>query len=413
MRTALFAIALLQAAAAIAQPTVGAEVASGPLTWGASFALAAPSIAMARDRSGVVIAWMMAGADGAGKIHVARLDATAHFTGTIRDIPVLSSETFAVDATYPSIAASPGGNGFTLAWLEAPYYSYPSSYSTTWRAVYCQLDLDLNPTRPSILVEAISSPVIVRSGKTTWLTAGSRLWQMQPDGSLSVPITPGLAASDMTATTDLPQIVTSYKVQTGFICACGSTGRFNWFCQDSCKIFQYKYKLQLVSLYTASGGPSFSFENQTSPAVQSDGRDVLVAWYQGAAANGGGVVAARVRPTLSMNLSQELEKMQFLGTFGPEAGQVRPDIATDGQRYVVVWRSTSATGDHDIIGASIALDGTVTPLSIATSSADERDPSVISLGNGSFLVAYEKLSSGERRIAGRIVTFEGRQRAAR
>ena len=46
------------------------------------------------------------------------------------------------------------------------------------------------------------------------------------------------------------------------------------------------------------------------------------------------------------------------------------------------------------------------------SSADERDPSVLALGGGTFLVAYEKMVGFERRIAGRFVTF-GRHRAAR
>jgi hypothetical protein len=55
----------------------------------------------------------------------------------------------------------------------------------------------------------------------------------------------------------------------------------------------------------------------------------------------------------------------------------------------------------------------VFPLSIATSLADERDPSVIALGEGRFLVAYEKDSDGDRRIAGRFVTFESRSRAVR
>ena len=57
-------------------------------------------------------------------------------------------------------------------------------------------------------------------------------------------------------------------------------------------------------------------------------------------------------------------------------------------------------------------DGRQTPLSIATSSADERDPSVLALGGGTFLVAYEKMVGFERRIAGRFVTF-GRHRAVR
>jgi hypothetical protein len=70
-------------------------------------------------------------------------------------------------------------------------------------------------------------------------------------------------------------------------------------------------------------------------------------------------------------------------------------------------------GSHDVIGASIDRAGNILPLTIATSTAEERDPSVLSLGDGTFLVVYEKFSNGERRIAGRIVTFDPRSRAVR
>jgi hypothetical protein len=82
----------------------------------------------------------------------------------------------------------------------------------------------------------------------------------------------------------------------------------------------------------------------------------------------------------------------------------------------VVWRSQVSLRDHDIVGIAIDADGKQIPLSIATSPVDERDPSILSLGGGTFLVAYEKGSSAgvaiERRIAGRFVTF-GRRRSVR
>ena len=65
------------------------------------------------------------------------------------------------------------------------------------------------------------------------------------------------------------------------------------------------------------------------------------------------------------------------------------------------------------MGAVIDRDSNVTPLSIATSSADERDPSVLAIGEGRFLIAYERFDAGERRIAGRILTLAGRRRAVR
>jgi hypothetical protein len=422
MRIALLTIALLQAASAIAQPRVGAEVSSDPLPAAASFGLAAPGIAMARDHTGVVIAWMMADAQGARKIYVARLDATAHFTGSVREIPVYSTAEpgAGVDATYPSIAASPDGRGFTLGWLEYPYYSdYQNAIPSVWRAVYSRLDADLNPSPPAVLSDFVNSPVIVRSGKETWLTAGGSLWRMGADGSLAVPIYPGLTASDMAAAADFPQVVASQREQTGYTCASGTPGcpfldRHSWGCTESCKIYHYMFAVRFIDVYRVSAGASFSFVSDAAPAVKGDDHEVLMAWYHGQQVNGGVIVAARMKPTASTGeASTAIADPLVLGSFGPDFGHVRPDIATDGHRFVVVWRSMSATGDHDILGASITPDGIVTPLSIATSQADERDPSVIALGNGAFLVAYEKFSGAERRIAGRIVTFDSRVHTAR
>jgi len=52
-------------------------------------------------------------------------------------------------------------------------------------------------------------------------------------------------------------------------------------------------------------------------------------------------------------------------------------------------------------------------MSIATSPVDERDPSVLAVGNGRFLVAYEKIGGGDRRLAGRFIDFEPRRRTVR
>jgi|SRR5438132_7837304 len=66
-----------------------------------------------------------------------------------------------------------------------------------------------------------------------------------------------------------------------------------------------------------------------------------------------------------------------------------------------------------IVGASIDRSGNVAYMSIATSPVDERDPSVLAVGNGRFLVAYEKIGGGDRRLAGRFIDFEPRRRTVR
>jgi hypothetical protein len=418
MRTIIALGVLLCAAIAFGQPAIGPEVATDPLpSRGFSLPTYAPPLAMARDRNGVAVAWMMTGAGGGNRIHVVRLDGSAHFTGPVREIAAFAPGD--TDASFPSIAASPDGNGFTLAWLEAPFYSAIVPASSSWNAVYCQLDSDLNPSPPRFLAEAIRSSVIVRSSTSTWITARGLLWEMRPDGSLSNFIIPGPTASDMAIAMGAPQIAGSQNVAGNYTCSpdprCIVHFGIGGFCDlqnPQCRKYEYNYTLQYVALYTASASPVFPFFNDAGPAVASNGHDVLVGWFSGEQSKGGQVFAARMTPDSAAHVTHAFDQPLVIGNFGPDAGLTRPDIATDGQRFLAVWRSTSATNDHDIVGASVAPDGKITPLSIATSPDDERNPSVIAIGSGSFLVAYEKLGLGERRLAGRVITFDARRHAA-
>jgi hypothetical protein len=122
---------------------------------------------------------------------------------------------------------------------------------------------------------------------------------------------------------------------------------------------------------------------------------------------------SRLSPPSFNDFIASVNQFRVIGSFGPDSGPTRADIASDGERYVVVWRTQTSDRSHDIVGASIDRAGNIIPLSIATSTADERDPSVISMGDGTFLVAYEKVSDGQRRIAGRFVIFDPRSRAVR
>src|SRR5436305_10402105 len=91
MRTLLLALLVLLPAHAFAQ-TIGTEISSGPLPFTSvqSF-LPAPAVAVAKDRTGVAIAWVTSGAGG-DRISVVRLDVTGHFTGQVQTIPVASGD---------------------------------------------------------------------------------------------------------------------------------------------------------------------------------------------------------------------------------------------------------------------------------------------------------------------------------
>jgi hypothetical protein len=125
---------------------------------------------------------------------------------------------------------------------------------------------------------------------------------------------------------------------------------------------------------------------------------------------GGPVTAVRLDATSFDFVERDLDGVREIGTFGPDQTATRPDIAVDDERYVVVWSTRTSRGDRDVVGASIDRAGHVSSFSIATSAADESDPSIVKTSSGNFLVAYE-LSSDHRRIATRFLRFTGRRRA--
>lgn len=415
MKELLLSILLLRTIAPFAQPVISPEVASDPLPGRASVkSFAIPAIAMARDRKGLAIAWTAQGSDGQDQIAVVRLDGSAHFAGPVHMMPTASQTS--VNSADPSIAVAPGGEGFVLVWIERP---------TNGSVVaYCRLDADLNPSAPVIVPSrngfSLTSPPIVRSGKTTWLTADTWVWQIREDGSLSGPLDGGIQGSDMAVTTDLPQLVSGITgTSDTFICreepGCKvGGGPFRGYCYPNCRNNWYFYGLSFTAIYTASAATTSVFKTDTKPAIRSNGHDALMAWFLGTETNGGLMVAARLDPASFTRFPQAADDHRVLGNLGPDVGAPRPDIASDDERYVVVWRTTSPNHDHDIAGASVDRGGNIIAFPVATSGDDERDPSVIALGSGTFLVAYEKFdSAGERRIAGRLVTFESRSHAVR
>ena len=358
---------------------------------------------MARDERGVVIAWTARNLNGLNRLYVARLDAGAHVVGSVREIPTASTAD-TIDVDSPSIAKSAIGPGFVLAWIET------GSSST---AVFSLLNADLDPAPPRTLtaVDASSagSAVIARSGKFSWLTANGVVLRVNADGTWNG-VPDGVTASDMVAVTDFPIAVGGKQTQTLTRCTCG--GPHDWTCPYGCSTFQLGFALQVVWLYSASASMAFTFDTSAQPAIQSNGTDVIIVWFDGAQARGGAIVASRFHPSDITRLDQFHHEV-VLGSFAPDAGPTRADIATDGDRYVAVWRTATADGTYDVVGASIDRDDKVTYLPIAISAADERDPSVIAVGDGRFLVAYEKITGNERRLAGRFVDFGNRRHAVR
>lgn len=410
MRILLSALVFVHALAAVAQTTISSEILSDPLPYVTPDSpVAAPAVALAKDNGGVAIAWSMPNQQGALRVYVARLDATGHVQGTAVEAPLVSHDV-PVHALHPSLAADVDGNGFVIAWTELAI-DKPGGI-----AAYCHLDASLQAAAPRLLTQVFDTtpPALVRSGSaSTWVTANGVVWRINSDGVAADLLNGGVVgASDMVAGSDFPQVVSGVSVRGGYTCnpvsQCAGVGFFS-VCSESCRIYSYTWTMRFVALYTAQGGTSFPFRSDALPAIGSDGRSTLVAWLSGQEDSGGNVLGY-TGPSKLLTFDAVANQARKLGTFGADSGPTRPDIATDGQRYVVVWRTKTPAGDHDIAGASIDRSGAITPLAIASSSADERDPSVIALGDGTFLVAYDKYVDGQRFIGGRFVTFGAHRR---
>ncbi|MBK5258259.1 MAG: hypothetical protein JJE51_01580 [Thermoanaerobaculia bacterium] len=410
-----FAVTAYPLAAAV---VVGPEVRSGVLANRTSVHYAAPAVAMARDAHGIAIAWSMREALSEESIFIARLDEAGEVSGAIERLARYSS----VDrvALYPSMAPAPGGEGFVLAWVELEDLN-----SSRAKGAISVVDASLRQisthsvtlsTAPFGAESLVSHPVVKSDPSgVTWVGINGRLWIIRGDG---VPAKAGLdisPESDFAFPEGRPLFAERQRVAVERICppTCKSShAGLGPSC--SCGIlYRYRSTFNFIWLETLSFKLDFAQEIESGPAVESDGRDTLIVWASNPSAQGGDVVAVRLDTTSFARFADLAQTPSILGTFGSDDRPVYPDIASDGERFVVVWRTKTSGGDHDIAGALVERNGTVTSFPIATSVADERDPTVIAAGPGQFLVAYETLSGGERRIAGRFVSFNARRRAVR
>jgi len=363
--------------------------------------IASPSAALARDDRGVVIAW-----EQERTIAVARLDGHGEVAGPVRAL--------GDHASSPSIAQWPSGSGFTIAWMEES--------SSDVRVMYSRLDGELKPETPkqlaSMTYAAAVSPVLVRSSAaSTWLAANNLVWQLRADGTLDRPMLTGVPASDMIANEPFPRLVAATKGfdSPGCLEAPGCRavgGPFNGYCFPVCQIsVETGYALKFMADFATVSAVPFHFESEAQPAIQSNGRDIVIAWLQGAQLSGGFVVIDRFSDLRDFDAATR--QPELLGTFQPDIGRVRPDIATDGTHYLIVWQYATTLGNHDIRAALFGPTGHVTPYTIAATDADERRPSVIAVRSGSFLIAYEKIRGTDRQIIRQFVTLDGRARAMR
>src|SRR5207244_11410439 len=84
----------------------------------------------------------------------------------------------------------------------------------------------------------------------------------------------------------------------------------------------------------------FRSENAAQPAVDSNGRDVLVAWFRGTQTAGGDVVAARASAGDGSGFAAAADVPTVLATYAGDGGETRPAIDR---------KSTRLNSSHQII----------------------------------------------------------------
>lgn len=399
MRTFVIALCVFASGVLPAQPVITSEIATAPHRLATSpLSTTALPVALARDQHGVAIAW-----SERNRIHVARLDAFGHIEGAIRELPIRSSST-TVEAHHPSLAPKPSNDGFVIAWIETG--------RTVPLGVYSFLDADLEHTPPAFLLSnETKSSILVRTGSKIWIATDRDVWEVGDDGFVRLAFGADWPVSGLATAGDFPSVIS--RPTPTFECSCQLSGGPFKVCPENCKNFHWSLELRLDQRFASISADLMRFETRVEAALATDGTDLLIAWMNGRQPNGGNVVLASLPSSQPALFPAAIAKAIPIGTFGADLRRTRPDIATNGTRHVVVWSDRTASGNYDVVGAAIDATGAITPLEIATSGADERDPSVLALPNGNFLVAYEKIRGLQRSVAWRFVLFEGRRRAVR
>jgi hypothetical protein len=375
----LLAAALLLATATA--PVVGPEIASTPIPIYA-FPPPGPAAPLAVDGNSFLLAFTT-NDGGRARTVVTRLDAQAHaIAGASREIPVTDP---AHDAVLPSVAVAP--NGYFVAQTEI---ALPGAFVVVWH-----LDRNLNPDpAPFAILNKSMSGVAPTSGLVR--VDGNRVFVISDDliaehelGGARVRLMRG------------PFAVADAYVAGGTLATAGvDTAPLTRQCFFTCFSVPQHFDA-LVSFDTVEPiRMSFDFYSPNGIAAAGDDTTMLY---------------VLVGPNWMEFLRYDrLGRHQIDFTpqpFGPillNDSPQRPSVATDGTRFVAVWRIAGQSDQHAIGAAAIDRDGTVTPIAIPN-LADETRPFVLAAGPNRFLVSYLSRHDGEYRIAGRFITFVGRR----
>ncbi len=381
MRTLLLTLLLLAAFAAGAQPVLAPEVVSAPLPGAFEVYGFAPP-ALAGDGSAFGVAWSAWAEGGDNRIYAAPLDATAHVAGAVQVMP-----TGLRHAERPVLTAT--ASGFMIGWIEL--------VDRMPRGLICALDRQLVPIAKPVILGSGADRVVLASSEHRVVAAyKGQLFELADDGTI-INASSGVSSPVALAVTPFRTIALGQtSTQTPVPC-------FDFHGHCGQPSFINSYFLTLLDVGNLLVGDNLGFFSTLGAAVGFDGQSPLIVWYDGTPTFGGQILAMRLTP--ASYDAKRFPARFLLGSYPPRMDNTgaAPQIAYDGERYLVVWQDGNA-----ISGALLDAAGKVTLLAIAKSGSR---PNVIATSRGRFLVAYELWNTEGRHVAGRFIDVTSRRRA--
>ncbi len=141
------------------------------------------------------------------------------------------------------------------------------------------------------------------------------------------------------------------------------------------------------------------------PAAAFDGRDYLVVWRDSRNDNWGDIYGARVTQ------AGDILDQGGIPISTPGQEQTSPAVASDGTGYLVVWQDDRSDDLGDIYGARMTSQGIVLDTAgfVIAQGTDIQDQPVLCSDGSNFLVAWvtHNSSSGDYGICGARVTPQG------
>jgi hypothetical protein len=171
----------------------------------------------------------------------------------------------------------------------------------------------------------------------------------------------------------------------------------------ACTVPPFRYEVAIAAVGRGSCNSDLIEKNTHTPSIACSRSECLAVWTQGNDAEPGTIVGWFVDPNgnpmtpLPISLGGSSHVSSRAGS---------PQVAWDGERFLVIWPDSLLGTDTDIIGTYVEPDHTIDPpFTITATPRDERRPFITAAGTGRVLVGYEIAEGSTSRIAGRFVSL--------